>query len=152
MRAERVRWRSGRSGLPASLSSGARTVNPMRASQFERRLIAGVIVCGFLAFLLGRLGAPDFSTRWRNLKDGMTAEEVRQALGTPNRTGKTMTIGAGNQPVTRWEYKRGRCTYCVDFDYIGPGGAPLVYRTERFWEGWRWPSWWPWRPARVKDG
>ena len=124
----------------------------MRASQLNRGLFAGVIVCGFLAFLLGRLGGPDFSTRWRNLRDGMAQAEVRQALGSPTSAGTTWTIGAGNQNVTRWEYKRGRSTYCVDFDYIGPGGAPVVFRTERFCEEWRtWPSWWPWQHASMSS-
>src|SRR5882762_9468636 len=100
----------------------------MHISHFKKRFIGGLLVCGLLAFLLGRLGGPDFNTRWRNLKDGMTQNEVSQALGIPTWTGKTMTIGAGNQPVTRWQYMRGRCTYCVDFDYIGPGGTPLVFR------------------------
>ena len=123
----------------------------MRASQLNRRLFTGVIVCGFLTFLLGRLGGPDFNTRWRNLRDGMAQAEVRQALGSPTSAGTTWTIGAGNQNVTRWEYKRGRSTYCVDFDYIGPGGAPVVSRTERFYEEWRtWPSWWPWQHASAR--
>ena len=107
-----------------------------------------VVVCGALAFLLGRFTG--FEPRWRGLSDGMTQPEVKQALGSPTRTGTTGTIGAGNRNVARWEYKRGRCTYCVDFDYIGPGGVPVVFRTERFSEEWDWPSWWPWRPAKAR--
>jgi len=114
----------------------------MYASQLNRRLIAGIVVCGLLAFLLGRFGAPDFNTGWRNLRDGMTQKEVRQALGSPTLIGKTYTIGFGDQQVTRWEYKRGRWIYCVDYDYIGPGGTAVVFRTERYWEEWKWPAWW----------
>lgn len=122
----------------------------MYPSRFNRRLIAGLIVCGFLAFLLGRLGGPSFYSRWRSLKDGTTQEAVRRTLGVPSSIGVSGVIGAGDRPVTRWQYKRGRWTYYVDFDYFGPGGAPLVYRTERFWEEWEWPSWWPWQPPRAR--
>jgi len=126
----------------------------MRTSQLKRRLIAGVIVCGLLAFFLGRLSAPDSSPRWRNLRDGMTQNEVRQALGGPTWMGKTSTTGAGGEMVARWQYRRyqlGRWVYyCVDFDYIGPGGAPLVFRTERYSEEWEWPSWWPWPQAKAR--
>lgn len=118
----------------------------MRESQFKRRFVAGLILCGVLAYLVGRFGEIGFNARWRHLRDGMTQYEVRQALGVPTLIGKTWIIGAGNQPVTRWEYKRGRCSYYVDFDYIGPGGTPVIYRTERIWKKWNWPPWWPWRP------
>ncbi len=122
----------------------------MRESQFRRRFIFGVIVCGALAFLLGRFGMTGLERQWRNLRDGMTQAEVKQVLGLPSSTGKTSTIGAGGQLLTRWEYKRGRQMYCVDFDYIGPGGAPVVYRTERYSEEWNWPPWWPWRLMRAR--
>jgi hypothetical protein len=106
--------------------------------------------CGLLAILLCLFSGPDFNTRWHDLRDGMSQKEVSQALGSPTSTGKTGVIGAGNQAVTRWEYKRGRWTYCVDFDYIGPGGTPVVFRTERYLEEWEWPSWWPWQPAKAR--
>jgi len=121
----------------------------MSTPRFKKILIAGFIVCAFLAFLLGRLG-DGFNTRWRNLKDGMTQAEVAQALGPPTWAGKTLVKGAGDQEVTRWQYKRGRCTYCVDFDYTGPGGAPVVYRTEHFREEFRWPAWFPWQPGKTR--
>ena len=122
----------------------------MDAARLKKRLIAGVIGCGLLAVLLCLLRAPDFNTRWRNVKDGMTQKEVSQVLGSPTSAGKKGAIGAGNQVVTRWEYKRGRWTYCVDFDYIGPGGTPVVFRTECFFEEWHWPSWWPWQRAKAR--
>src|SRR2546425_92936 len=78
-----------------------------------------------------------------NIKDGMTQAEVRNALGTPTWTGTSGTIGAGDKAVTRWEYKHGLATYSyyVDFDYIGPNGAPLVFRTERNQKDWE-RLWW----------
>jgi hypothetical protein len=100
-----------------------------------------VVIFVLLAFLLGRFGAPDFASRWPNVKDGMTQAEVKKVLGTPTSIGISGTIGAGNRPVTRWEYKRGRRVYLVDFDYIGPGGTPLVFRTERYQQEWDW-RWW----------
>jgi hypothetical protein len=117
----------------------------------RRRLIRVAIGCGLLAVLLAVRG-PGFESRWRALKDGMTQKEVTQALGSPTSTGRTGVIGAGDQPVTRWEYKRGGWRYCVDFDYIGPGGAPAVFRTERYYQGWEWdwPSWFPWARARAR--
>lgn len=121
-------------------------IKHMRASPFHRGLITAVVLCA-IAFLLGRF-SNRFEGRWRDLKNGMTQAEVMQALGSPTSTGRTPTIGAGNQPVTRWEYRRGLRTYCVDFDYIGPGGAPLVFRTEIDKEEWDWTIWFP--PARAK--
>lgn len=114
-----------------------------------RRLIVGAVALGLLAFLLGRFGTPSFRTRWRNVKDGMTQREVTKLLGKPTMTWKTWTIGAGDQQITEWRYDQGRCTYCVDFDYVGPGGAPLVFRTERIQRDWEWPSWWPFAKARA---
>ena len=122
----------------------------MCASQLKKRFIAGFIVCAFLAFWLGSSGEFGFNPRWRKLRDGMTQQEVREALGPPTFTGQGDAIGAGNQPLTRWDYKRGRSVYRIDFDYIGPGGAPVVYRTEHFREERSWPWWWPWRPALAR--
>ncbi len=121
-----------------------------RFSVFRKRFIAGVVACLVLSFLIGRLG-PALSTRWHNLNDGMTPVEVRQALGVPAWTGNSECIGAGGKNVTRWQYRQwqlGRSVYyCVDFDYIGPGGSPVVFRTEHFEERWIWP--WAWL-ARAK--
>ena len=84
----------------------------------------------------------------------MTQAEVMRALGSPTRTGNGDSFGAGNKPVARWEYRRwsvGRFVYYrVDFDYIGPGRAPVVFRTERFTEEWDWPEWWPWQRPRAR--
>ena len=118
----------------------------MYASRFKKRLIVGFVACSLLALLLGLLSRPGFDTRWRNLRPGMTQMEVRKTLGSPARTGKTEVIGAGGRNVTSWEYKRGLWKYCVDFDYIGPGGTPLAYRFIRFREEWSFPPWWPWKP------
>jgi hypothetical protein len=112
------------------------------------RLITGGVILVLLAFLVGRFGSLSFYTRWRGIKDGMTQQEVRKALGSPTLATQTSTIGAGDQRVTEWQYKRGRSVYCVDFDYIGPQGAPLVFRTESYKVDWQWPSWWPF--ARTK--
>jgi len=112
-----------------------------------KRLIVGVLCCGLLAIFVCLLARFDFHTRWRNLRDGMTQQEVKQALGSPTWTGTTMVIGVGNQPITRWQYERGLSTYLVDFDYIGPVGAPVVYRTERLRQEW---SWRLWDHARVR--
>jgi hypothetical protein len=126
--------------------------NPMSVPKFKRRIIAGLIVCGVVAFLIG--GSTGFEPRWRRVRDGMTQGEVMHALGMPAWTGNGDSIGAGNKPVTRWEYRRhgvGRLVhYYVDFDYIGPGGIPVVFRTERFSRGWEWPSWWPWQRAKAR--
>src|SRR5262249_13080997 len=96
--------------------------------------LVGVIGCGFMVVLLHHFLRPEFTSRWRNLKDGMTQEEVRQALGSPDWTGAGYCIGAGGKPVTRWEYRSNQLVrfvdYYVDFDYIGPAGAPAVFRTE----------------------
>ena len=125
----------------------------MRLSLSNRMLIAGIIVCGLFAFLLGRFG-DRFNSRWSKLSDGMTQEEVRQALGSPTWIGNSGCTGAGDRMVTRWQYRRREVWrhvyYCVDFDYIGPGGAPVVFRTERFWETWEWPSWWPGQRTRAR--
>lgn len=132
------------------LIRSVRRNNPMLGMQFHKKQIVGIIVFGLFVILLFLIHGPDFNTRWHNLKPGMTQTEVRQALGEPSWTGKTEVIGAGGEKVTSWQYKRGRWTYCVDFDYIGPAGAPLVYRITSSRQEWRWPSWWPWQPARAK--
>ncbi len=121
----------------------------MSESQFHRGLVTGLVFCASLAFLLGRIQGR-FVSHWRHLKDGMTQSEVTETLGRPNWTGKTFVRGAGDQPVTRWEYKRGRYIYCVDFDYIGPQSAPVVYRTEHFQDEWNWPWWSPYRPPKCR--
>ena len=122
----------------------------MSASHLNKRLIRGVIVCGLLVILLCLFNVPDFGDGWRHLRNGMTQQEVRRALGAPTWTGNTQCIGAGGVKVTRWQHKRRHWIYCIDFDYIGPGGTPVVFRTERFLDEWRWPSWWPWQPAKAK--
>lgn len=126
--------------------ASVREYKPMTSSQFRRRLIAGVIVCGASAFLLGR--SAGFESHWRHLKDGMTQTEVREALGTPTWTGNSGCIGADNKPVLRWEYRRWRLGsfvhFCVDFDHVGPGGIPVVFRTDSYDEEWEW-MWLPWR-------
>jgi hypothetical protein len=114
----------------------------MRLSRLNRTLLASIILCAIVAFLLCRLSG--LENRWRNVKDGMSQAEVAHSLGAPSSTNNTQTIGAGGRLVTRWVYKEGRRNYCVDFDYVGPGGAPVVYRTERYIDEWRPPSWWPW--------
>ena len=74
----------------------------------------------------------------------MTQEEVLRVLGNPSRTA-TGATGAGDKPCPRWIYRRwyvARFTdYLVDFDFIGPGGTPVVFRTERddgepFFDSW----------------
>jgi hypothetical protein len=94
-----------------------------------------------LAFLIGWFTG--FEPRWRGLKDGMTEAQVRQALGSPGWVGTSGCIGAGGRAVIRWDYRRsfpGGCVHhYVDFDYIGVGGAPVVFRTERFRQEWSWP-------------
>jgi len=120
-----------------------------RTLRFKIGVVAGIGL-GLLALVLGLFGPPSFSSRWGNLTDGMTQEEVSKTLGNPTSKLKTTTIGAGGQQVTEWEYKRGRWTYYVDFDYIGPGGAPLVFRTERYRVDWDWPSWLPWQRVRAR--
>ena len=124
----------------------------MSASQLRRRFVAGAILFGAVAFLVGRFTG--FEPRWRRLKDGMTEAQVKQALGSPNWVGTSGCIGAGGKEVIRWDYPRsllGRCIHhYVDFDYVGVGGAPVVFRTERFREEWTWPSWWPWQPPKAR--
>lgn len=119
----------------------------MSASQLRRTFVAGTVLCGVVAFLIGR--STSFESLWRSLKDGMTQSEVRQALGSPSWIGSSGCIGAGGKEVIRWEYRRSELRryvhYYVDFDYIGVGGTPRVYRTERFREDWGWPTWLPWR-------
>ena len=133
--------------MPIGFAWNAREHKPMSASQFRRRFIAGVILCLVLAFLIGRFSG--FEPRWRAVKDGMSEAQVRQALGSPSWVGTSGCIGWGGKNVLRWEYRRffprGCMHYYVDFDYIGVGGAPVVFRTERFREEW----WWPWR-ARMR--
>jgi hypothetical protein len=124
----------------------------MSASQFRRRFVAGVIFCGLLSFLIGRFTG--FESRWRRLTDGCTESDVRQVLGPPNWIGTSGYIGAGGKDVIRWEYRRSELGcymhYYVDFDYIGAGSAPVVYRSERVGEDWELPSWFPWARAKVK--
>ncbi len=76
----------------------------------------------------------------------MTQAEVRHVLGAPTWAGNGYCIGAGNKPVARWEYRRwdvGRLVfYYVDFDFIGPGGTPVVFRTERCSQEWLPLPWW----------
>jgi hypothetical protein len=82
----------------------------------------------------------------------MTEAQVRQTLGTPTWVGGSGCIGVGGKEVIRWDYRRSFLGHCVhhyvDFDYIGAGGAPVVYRLERFSEEWRWPAWFPLQPTR----
>jgi hypothetical protein len=116
----------------------------MSVSQFRRRFVAGIIICLGLAFLIGRFKG--FEPRWGELKDGMTQVEVMRVLGAPAWAGNGSCTGAGDKKVARWEYRRwqlGRSVYYfVDFDYIGPGGAPVVFRTERVAEEWMGPLSW----------
>jgi hypothetical protein len=120
----------------------------MRASRFKTCFVSAVVVCGLFAVLLAKIGGPSFSVRLRNLKDGASQAEVKQALGGPTQVGTTACQGAGGLPVIRWEYKRRLHIYRVDFDYIGPAGAPAVFRKESLRE-WNWPSHWPWRRVRT---
>ena len=122
----------------------------MNASRFRKALVAGLIAFCLLPLLLYLFSGPDFLTRWRSLKDGMTQTEVTKALGAPDAAVKTSTIGAGDQPVTRWLYNHGRFTYAVDFDYIGAAGAPVVFRTERLSSSSGWARWWPWARAKAR--
>ncbi len=71
----------------------------------------------------------------------MSQAQVTEFLGKPTWTGSSGAKGAGDKDVIRWEYKRGRWTYCVDFDYIGPAGSPVVFRTKNYYDEWRWRSW-----------
>jgi hypothetical protein len=121
----------------------------MSTPRYRAGLIAGMIACVVLTFLLGWFTS--FEPRWRRLKDGMTQSEVRQVLGPPSSIGTSGYIGAGDKKVLRWEYRRlalGRSVYYwVDFDYIGIGGTPVVYRTEKY--RWDW-DWWPNPRAKVR--
>ncbi len=118
----------------------------MRPSLFIK-LIAAVITCSLLVIGFCLWREFRFTSRWRHLKDGMTQSEVRLTLGAPTWTGEGTASGAGNRLVTRWQYERRPWVYSVDFDYVGPGGAPVVFRTE----AWRPRSdwWWPGR-ARAR--
>jgi len=88
------------------------------SSRFRTFFIAGIIGCWCFAIWLALLSVPVLSTRCSKLKDGMNQNEVRQALGNPTWVGTSGCIGAGSQPVTRWEYKGWHSSYYVDFDYI----------------------------------
>ncbi len=124
----------------------------MSKSKLKLGFIAGLVICGVLAFLFGQ--SQGFESRWRGVKDGMTQAEIRHLLGTPTQIGDGSYIGAGNKPVAHWEYRRrhmGRIVhYWVDFDFIGPDGIPVVYRTERLAEEWEWPSWCPWYRPKAR--
>jgi hypothetical protein len=113
----------------------------MSVSQFRTRWIAGFAVCGVLAFLLGQFTGVE--PGWHSVRDGMTEAQVLHLLGTPSGTGNGSCIGAGGKPITRWEYRSyllGRSIdYYVDFDYVGPGGIPLVFRTEHVKKKWTLP-------------
>jgi hypothetical protein len=80
----------------------------------------------------------------------MTQPEVMQALGIPSLALEGNTVGAGNNKVTRWEYRRGRRIFCIDFDFVGMDGAPVVFRTELLIRERTWPWWWPWQPAQGR--
>jgi len=121
----------------------------MGQSRLKQLLMIGA-ACGLFTILFVVLCGPSLERQWRNLKDGMTQQEVSRALGTPSWTGPGSAIGAGNKVVTRWGYRQGRYRYFVDFDYTGPNGTPTVYRTERVVEGWDMPAWWPWTRARAR--
>jgi hypothetical protein len=120
--------------------------------RFPKVVLAGIIFCAAMAFLFGRFTG--FEPHWRAVKDGMTQAEVTLALGSPIWTGYGEATGAGDKRVTRWEYRRsylgGYVHYYVDFDYIGPGGIPAVFRTERRVESWGWPQWWPFQPGKSR--
>ena len=118
--------------------------------RLTRVLIVGTVVMGSLAFFLGHPGPTRFNVRWSNVRDGMSQREVQNMLGTPTWTGNTGTIGSGGREVIEWQYKTGLFTYSVDFDYIGPGGAPLVFRTERVKKDWDWEWLWPLQRAKAR--
>jgi hypothetical protein len=132
---------------PAPLTFFARIHNPMRVARPKLLIVLAPIGCGFLVVCAALLSGPGFYSRWHSLKDGMSQAEVRQLLGTPTWTGNGECTGAGGKPVTRWEYRTKppwrAVYYRVDFDYIGPRGAPVVFRTERFLPEWDCPSWCP---------
>ena len=127
----------------------------MSARQFTKRLAAGVISCGVFAMLIWWSQLTGFDARWRGIRPGMTQTNVSKALGRPTWTGKTDVTGAGGEKVTTWRYDRGhsisgRWIYSIDFDYVGPGGAPAVFRTTRVWQERSWPSWWPSPRAKAR--
>src|SRR3569832_1721284 len=101
----------------------------MSTMRFKQGFMAGLLTCAAFAFLFGRVAS--FEPRWRGLKDGMSQAEVMRVLGTPTRKGNGDAIGAGDKIVARWVYRRWRAgrfvDYYVDFDFIGPGGAPGVF-------------------------
>ena len=118
--------------------------NQMNTPRFGRGIGFGIVVCIVAAFLVWNYTG--FEACWRGLRDGMTQQEVLHMLGRPTQTG-TGALGAGNQRCPSWTYRRwhGRRFVCyeVDFDFIGPGGSPVVFRTARYDEEWEWPSWVP---------
>lgn len=125
----------------------------MRSPRLTKWLTVGVISFGILGTLIWMGRLPNFEARLREVIPGMTETDVRKALGSPTWTEKTEIIGAGGERVISWRYVRGHripghWIYAVDFDYVGPGGTPAVFRTTRSWQERRWPSWWP--PARAK--
>lgn len=117
----------------------------MHTTQSKLLITVAVIGCGLFVFCAAMLSGPGFYSQWQSVKDGMTQTKVSQLLGTPTRTGNGDCTGAGGRPVTRWEYQLNfigqTVFYRVDFDYIGPGGAPAVFRTERVREVWAGPPW-----------
>lgn len=127
----------------------------MRAQQHTKWRVAGILALGILAILLWLSRHPDIDTQWRDLRPGMTQADVRRIMGAPIWAGKSEVIGKGGENVLTWRYVRGRSisgwwTYSVDFDYVGPGGAPAVFRTTRSWQERSWPSWWPSPRAKAK--
>lgn len=111
---------------------------------YETKAALAVIICSLVVFCAIVLSGPGFCSRWGNVRDGMTQAEVTKLLGRPTRIGNGDCQGVGGKVVTRWQYEvilPGRCVYYyVDFDYIGPDGSPVVFRTERVCQQWHWPS------------
>jgi hypothetical protein len=130
----------------------------MQMKSGRQRLLFIATVCIAAPLLLVSLNISSFDSRWRSLNDGMTESQVRQVLGNPNLVGTSGCMVAGGREAIRWEYKRTLAAhvdyYYVDFDYLGAGGAPVVFRTEREQMEWSWgsllPSWWPWQPPKVR--
>jgi hypothetical protein len=123
----------------------------MRILNLRRLSILGLLGSGVVVFAVITLTrTTQFPAHWRGVKPGLTEAEVTRVLGAPTLTEATSITGVGGRPVTRWNYKRGRSEYYVDFDYTGPGGAPLVFRTGCSRPSWHWPRWWPWAPAATK--
>ena len=133
---------------PARLHSAFAFISAMQVPQSKILIVLAPIICACLVICAALLSGPGVYVRWHNLKDGMSQAEVRQLLGAPTWTGKGECTGAGGKPVVRWEYRvklPGRTVYYrVDFDYIGPGGSAVVFRTERFLPERDWPWWCPW--------